>query len=52
MPAIAGRDREELAATMAAFRADGRPATIMNRIARGYTDAEIAALANHFAAVR
>jgi cytochrome subunit of sulfide dehydrogenase len=52
MPAIAGRDREELAATMAAFRANERPATIMNRIARGYTDAEIAALANHFAAVR
>lgn len=51
-PAIAGRDRAELAAAMAAFRANERPATIMNRIARGYTDAEVAAMADHFAAVR
>lgn len=34
---------------MLAFRANERPATIMGRIARGYTDAEIAALAAQFA---
>lgn len=51
-PGIAGRGREELVAAMAAFRANERPATIMNRIARGYTDAEVAAMADHFAAVR
>jgi cytochrome subunit of sulfide dehydrogenase len=51
-PAIAGRDRQELAATMAAFRANERPGTIMGRIARGYTDAEIAAMADHFASIR
>ncbi|HYI83121.1 MAG TPA: c-type cytochrome [Acetobacteraceae bacterium] len=51
-PAITGRDRAEFAATMAAFRANERQGTIMNRIARGYTDAEIAAMANHFAAIR
>ena len=37
---------------MAAFRANERQGTIMNRIARGYTDAEIAAMASHFAAIR
>jgi len=49
IPAIAGRDAAELRAQMAAFRANERPATIMGRIARGYTEAEIAAAADHFA---
>ncbi|MDW8314350.1 MAG: hypothetical protein RMK64_05210 [Rhodovarius sp.] len=39
----------EFVATMRAFRANERPNTVMGRIARGYTDAEIAALAQHFA---
>jgi cytochrome subunit of sulfide dehydrogenase len=51
-PAITGRDRAEFAAAMAAFRANERPGTIMPRVARGYTDAEIAAMADHFAAIR
>lgn len=49
---IAGRDRAELIAIMTAFRANERPGTIMGRIARGYTDAEIAAVADHFARIR
>ena len=49
VPGIAGRERAELEALMAAFRADQRPATIMGRIARGYTAAESAAIAAHFA---
>jgi sulfide dehydrogenase cytochrome subunit len=36
---------------MRAFAANERPGTIMGRIARGYTEAEIAALAAHFAAL-
>lgn len=49
VPAIAGRDAAELGAIMTAFRVDARPATIMGRIARGYTEAEQAAIAEHFA---
>jgi sulfide dehydrogenase cytochrome subunit len=49
IPALAGRDAGELRALMAAFRANERPATIMGRVARGYTEAEIAAVAEHFA---
>lgn len=49
IPGIAGRDAAELRAAMIAFRANERPGTIMGRIARGYTDAEIAAVAEHFA---
>lgn len=47
--ALAGRPAADLVAAMDAFRAGTRPATIMNRIAKGYTDAEIAAMAAYFA---
>lgn len=49
VPGLAGRDRAELIAQMNAFRANERPATIMGRIARGYTEAEIIATAEYFA---
>ena len=49
---IAGYDRDEFLAVWAQFRADERPATIMNRIARGYTEDEVAALADYFASLR
>lgn len=52
IPALAGRDAAELRALMAAFRANERPATIMGRVARGYTEAEVAAMAEHFAQAR
>jgi len=48
VPNLAGRDRAELVALMAAFRANERPATIMGRITRGYSEAEIAASAEYF----
>ena len=32
---------------MKAFRDGSRPSTIMGRIAKGYTDAEITAMANY-----
>ncbi len=49
VPGLAGRDRAELIAQMNAFRANERPATIMGRLARGYTEAEIIASAEYFA---
>jgi sulfide dehydrogenase cytochrome subunit len=45
---LAGRDQAELIAAMAAFRSNAREGTIMGRVARGYTEAEIAAIAAHF----
>jgi sulfide dehydrogenase cytochrome subunit len=48
---LAGRPAAELAAMLAEYRAGTRPGTIMARIARGYTEAEIAAVAAHFAAL-
>ncbi len=50
VPAIAGtKSRDEFVATMKAFRDNEGNPTIMNRIARGYTDAEIALMAQRFA---
>jgi len=52
IPGIAGRPAAEIAATMNAFRANERPGTIMGRIARGYTEAEIATVAAYYSTVR
>ncbi len=45
VPALAGRPQAEIVEAMKAFRANERPGTIMGRIARGYSDDEIAAIA-------
>ena len=34
------------------FKTDRRPATIMNRIAKGYSDADIAAIADYLATLK
>lgn len=48
---IAGYDRAAFIQTWAEFRANARPATIMGRIARGYTEAEVEALADYFSSL-
>ena len=48
VPGLAGRPAAELTQLMAAFKAGSRPATVMHQIAKGYSDAEIAAMAEHF----
>lgn len=52
IPKIAGYDREAFVEVWEAFRANERPATIMNRIARGFTDDEVAVLAEYFSSLR
>lgn len=49
IPPIAGRTADELRASLVAFRDGSTPSTVMDRIAKGYTDAEIAALAEEVA---
>lgn len=49
MPGLAGMSRAYLVEQMNAFRAGTRPATIMHQIAKGYTDEQIAQLAEFFA---
>ena len=45
---LAGKPRDEIVQSMAQFKAGTKPATIMHQIARGYSDAEVAALADYF----
>jgi len=52
IPGIAGRPAAEITTSMNAFRANARPGTIMGRIARGYSEADIAAIAAYFATAR
>ena len=51
IPSIAGRPEAVLAAQLLAFREDAMPgATVMPRLAKGYTEEELRALAGYFAA--
>jgi cytochrome subunit of sulfide dehydrogenase len=45
VPILNGRPAGEIVSAMEAFRQGGRPATVMDRIAKGFSDAEIAAIA-------
>ena len=48
MPSLAGQSKVYLVEQMKAFRDGKRPATIMHQIAKGYSDAQIDAVADHF----
>ncbi|MGF1474105.1 MAG: c-type cytochrome [Geminicoccaceae bacterium] len=50
LPPIAGRDEEELRSLLLGFRDGTIEGTIMNRLAAGYTEPELASLAAYFAA--
>ncbi len=49
-PTIAGLSKAYLVNAMKAYRDEGRAATIMGRIAKGYSDEEIDAMATYFSA--
>lgn len=52
VPAIAGRPEPVLSAQLLAFKRDEMPeATVMPRLAKGFTDEELEALAAYFAAL-
>jgi sulfide dehydrogenase cytochrome subunit len=48
MPSLRGRSETFIAQALAAFKSGARKGTVMNRLARGYTDAEIKALARYY----
>jgi sulfide dehydrogenase cytochrome subunit len=49
---LAGRPADSIVDALKAFKDGKREATVMHQIARGFSDAEIAALAAYFAAQR
>lgn len=48
IPGIAGKDKAWLKEVLKAYKQGTRPATIMHQLAKGYTDEEIAILADYF----
>jgi cytochrome subunit of sulfide dehydrogenase len=50
VPSLAGRDAGEVASAMLQFKSGGQPATVMDRIAKGFSEEEIRAMAAWFAA--
>ena len=49
---LMGRAASDIISVMTAFRSGKRPATVMGRIARGFSDGEIADIAAWYAAQR
>jgi len=49
VPPIAGRATAEIVAAMREFRSGHRPGTVMDRIAKGFSEAETAAIADWYA---
>jgi cytochrome subunit of sulfide dehydrogenase len=49
VPALSGRPAVEIGGIMREFKSHARPATVMGRIALGFSDAEIDAIAEWFA---
>lgn len=47
LPALAGQPKDALVASMRAFKAGTRPATIMHQIAKGYTEEQIDEIATY-----
>src|SRR5262245_10289296 len=50
VPRLIGRDAAQIVTAMAEFKSGKRPTTIMDRIAKGFTEDETKAIADWFAA--
>jgi cytochrome subunit of sulfide dehydrogenase len=50
LPSLTGRSASDIVAAMEAFRSGKRPATVMDRIAKGFTAEETSAIAAWYAA--
>ena len=45
---LAGKPKDELLTAMAQFKQGKKPATVMHQLSKGYSDEELAALADYF----
>jgi cytochrome subunit of sulfide dehydrogenase len=50
MPSLTGRDKADIVSYVREFRDGKRPSTVMQQLAKGYTDAQIEAAAAYIAA--
>jgi Cytochrome c553 len=49
MESLSGYDREKFISVMKAYKSGERPATIMHQLSQGYSDEQVAAMADFFA---
>ena len=52
MPVLSGANRTGMIEQLREFKSGKRPATVMHQISKGYTDAEIDALAAYFSSLK
>jgi len=52
MPGLAGVSASHIEQQMKDFKSGARPGTIMGRIAKGYSDAEMAAVAKYYSKIK
>ena len=52
VPALMRGQKEFVVRQMLDFKADRRPATIMNRVAKGYSDQQIVVIADYLASMK
>jgi len=52
IPALNGKNAEFIVKSFKDFRSGERPSTVMGRHAKGYTDAEVAALAKYISGLK
>ena len=51
-PSLQGEDAERLKEMLMAYKTDKEQGTVMNRIAKGYSDEEIAAVSQYFSRLK
>ena len=51
IPPLAGRNADQTYAALLAYKSGSRPSTVMDRHAKGYSDEELRAVADYFAAL-
>ncbi len=49
MPSLAGQSKEAIVVAMKKFKSGERPSSVMGRLAKGYSDADFAAIGEYFA---
>ncbi|MBM3600718.1 MAG: cytochrome C [Alphaproteobacteria bacterium] len=52
VPGLKGHNKDYLVVMMKAFRSGERPATVMGRVAKGFSDAEIDAVSAYYAGLK
>jgi sulfide dehydrogenase cytochrome subunit len=52
IPSLSGLSADEITEAMGAFKSGARPATLMNRLAKGFSEAETRAIAQWLASQR